>query len=71
LVRDHGNDKWTIDELQYTMLKEIQILEIGIENPINNQAKLPTPTASFHTNTDKKPPHNHTKNQKKLACVFC
>lgn len=71
LARDHGSDKWIIDELQTAVLWAVRILEMGIENPISSQGTLPIPTASFHTNTDKKPPRNPTESQKKSTCVYC
>ena len=74
IARDHGNDEWTIDELQDAVLKEIRILEMGIENPLNKKSDLPTPTASFHTGSNRRPtrnPSNPTEGHKRLTCVYC
>ena len=74
LTRDHGNDQWTIDELQDAILKEIHILEMGIDNTLNKKSSLPIPTASFHTDSNRKPirdPRNPTEGQKRLTSVYC
>ncbi len=71
LARDHGNDEWTIDKLQDAVLKEIRILEMGIEHPLNKKSSLPIPTASFHTGSNRRPTRNPTEGQKRLTCVYC
>ena len=68
LAGDNGNDEWSIDELQDAILKEICILEMGTENPINHKNSLPIPTASFHTN---RRPRNPSEGQERLTCVYC
>ena len=67
LARDHENDEWTM--LQGAVLKEIHILEMGIENPLHKKMSSPIPTASFHTGSSRKPVRKPT--EKKLACVYC
>ena len=49
LARDHSNSEWTLSELQNAVLKEIHVLETGL-NIVNQHKHNPlTPTASFHT----------------------
>ena len=44
LARAHGSDEWTTSDLQYAILNEIRILEMGIGD---NQQAPQLPTASF------------------------
>ena len=74
LAREHSNLKWTIDELQAALLKEIRIMESGlyITDPATYMStpKNPPATASFHTAV--KAVHNTAPSgKKKLICVYC
>ena len=70
LARDHENREWTIDDLQSAILKEIRILELGIQNTNTLISQLPAiPTASFVTTTVRK--KNPIEGAKKHVCVFC
>ena len=70
IARAHGNDQWTLNELQGAILQEIHILEMGTEYP-NNQSSLPKPTASFLTNADQQQRQTNTEHQKRSTCVYC
>ena len=70
IARDHENREWTISDLQGAILKEIHILELGIQNTTTLTSQLPAiPTASFITTTTRR--RNHTEGAKKHSCVFC
>ena len=70
LARDHENREWTIDDLQSAILKEIRILELGIQSANTLTSQLPAiPTASFVTTTVRK--KNPSEGGKKYTCVFC
>ena len=70
LARDHENREWTIDDLQSAILKEIRILELGIQSTNTFISQLPAiPTASFVTTTVRK--KNPIEGAKKHVCVFC
>jgi len=53
MARQHGNDDWTIDELQDSLLTEIRIFEAGSHHLFKNQHN--PITASFHASTVRKP----------------
>ena len=70
LARDHENREWTIDDLQSAILKEIRILELGIQSTNTLTSQLPAiPTASFVTTTVRK--KNPIEGAKKHVCIFC
>ena len=71
LARQHGSDDWTIDQLQGALLTEIRILEMGSHHPLKSQSNCRQFTASFHTNSFRKPPRDPSETQKKLTCVYC
>ena len=54
LARDHENREWTIDDLQSAILKEICILELGIQSTNTLTSQPAIPTASFVTTTVRK-----------------
>lgn len=67
---DHENREWTISDLQDAILKEIHILELGIQSTNTLTTQLPAiPTASFVTTTTRR--RNQTEAAKKHSCVFC
>ena len=71
IARAHGSDQWTLNELQSAILQKIRILEMGSEYS-NYQSNLPTPTASFLTNTNRWPQQPNSENQKRSStCVYC
>ena len=49
LARDHSNCEWSLNELQDAILKEIHIIETGLNIVNQHKQNPPTPTASFHT----------------------
>ena len=54
-ARNHSNSEWRLNELQDAILKEIHILETGL-NIVNQHKQNPsTPAASFHTNAGRNP----------------
>ena len=53
MARQHGNDDWTIDELQGALLTEIRILEMSSHHLFKNQHE--PITASFHASSVRKP----------------
>ena len=73
LARDHSNSEWSLHELQDTILKEIQVLETGLNNVSQHKQNPPTPKASFHTNTGRNPhpTYDSSDSRKKHQCVYC
>ena len=59
--------------MQDAILKEIYILEAGLNNVSKHKHNPPTPTASFYTNAGRNPHSNHdsSDNKKKHPCVYC
>ena len=55
LARDHSNSEWRLNELQDAILKEIHILETGLNIVNQHKQNPPTPSASFHTNAGRNP----------------
>ena len=74
LAREHSNLKWTIDELQAALLKEIRILESGLytTDPVVSMSTTRTSpaTASFHAGI-KAVRSAAPSGKKKLLCVYC
>ena len=70
LVRDHENREWTISDLQGAILKEIPILELGIQSTNTLTSQPPAiPTALFVTTMTRR--RNQTEGAKKHSCVLC
>ena len=53
LARDHSNSEWSLNELPDAVLKEIRVLETGLNIVNQHKQNSLTPTASFHTNATK------------------
>jgi len=78
IARSHGNDRWTLSELQSAILQELRIPEMGTDYFTSNQSQKDTytPTASFFTNADRqqaisKQPKRHSEQLKRHSCVYC
>jgi len=54
LVRAHGTDEWTFDNLRKAIHSEIHILEIGANDVTKHNQSGRPPTAAFLTNTNKR-----------------
>ena len=68
IARSHGTEKWTLSELQSSLLQELKILEMGADYSTN----LHTPTAAFFTNADRGQPQRQQNSQHaKKSCTFC
>ena len=68
IARSHGTEKWTLSELQSSLLQEVKILEMGADYSTN----LHTPTAAFFTNADRgQPQRQHNSQHAKKSCTFC
>ena len=68
IARSHGTEKWTLSELQSSVLQELKILEMGADYSNN----LHTPTAAFFTKADHRQPHRQQSSQPiKKSCSFC
>jgi len=50
LARCHGTQKWTLTQLQSSILQELRILEVGTD--YSNSDTLHSPTGAFLTNTE-------------------
>ena len=71
LTRDHNNMDCTLDDLRSNILREIQILEIGIKSSKSNHTDLlPITMASFYTGSRHHPP-NPTDRKKSMSCIYC
>ena len=73
LARDHDQTRWTINDLQAAMLKEIRVLECGLyttDFPFSLSTARPHATASFHAAIKVgRQPTGAAK--KKTQCVNC
>ena len=72
LARDHNELRWTLDDLQAAVVKEIRILESGLYNN-DSSSSLSTrthATASFHA-AIKGERHQNSTGKKKIYCVYC
>ena len=75
LARDHDSPEWKFKQLRESILKEIRILEAGIQpNPM--QATLPSPRhatmGSFFTQTHKNlPTARHKPEHNDKRCAYC
>ena len=75
LARDHDSPEWKLEQLREPILKEIRILEAGIQS-IPMQATLPTPRhatmGSFFTQTHKNlPTARHKPEHNDKRCAYC
>ena len=64
LAREHNTSDWTLDQVRKSILREINILEAGVEFNLTGMSSHahpspPLPTASFFTTAQKR------------ACAFC
>ena len=73
LARDHNNSELTLNELQDAILKEIYILETGLNIVNQHKQNPPTPTAAFRTNAGRNPHPTHDSSdiKRKNTCVYC
>ena len=70
LARSHGTEKWTLTELQSSVLQELRILEMGADYSSTNT--LHTPTGAFLTNVDRRQSHEqHSSLLSKKFYTFC
>ena len=70
LARSHGTEKWTLTELQSSILQELQILEMGVD--YSSTGTLHTPTGAFLTNVNQRQSHKqHSSLSSKKFCTFC
>ena len=70
LARSHGTEKWTLSDLQSSILQELRILEMGTEYP--SISTLHTPTGAFLTKTEQRHSHKqHSSLPSKRSCTFC
>ena len=76
LARENHNTEWTLDQVRQALLKEIKLLEAGVEFsltevPYSTQPAAPIPTASFFTATQGAQTQGAQPREKKRACAFC
>ena len=72
MARAHESSQWTVQQLQMSLLKEIQIFETGQQASSLGSQERPLPTASFHTGADRKPGHRRREQtNKQPMCVYC
>ena len=72
-ARNHSNSEWRLNELQDAILKEIHILETGLNIVNQHKQNPPTPAASFHTNAGRNPcpTDDSWDSKRKHPCVYC
>ena len=77
LAREQNNSNWSIDQLQETLLREIQILEQGAATtcPLDTPSMI---TASLHAGSRSADHHRNYRSDKgtsrpikKITCVYC
>ena len=74
LVRAHGTDEWTFDDLRKAIHSEIHILEMDTNDVTKHAQSGPPTTAAFLTNTDKRTQRGHGITERKPSthnCVNC
>ena len=72
LTRDHDQLRWTLDDLQAAVVKEIRVLESGLYT-MDSSPSLSTrthTTASFHAAIRGRR-HPTSGGKKKAQCVYC
>ena len=67
IAKSHGTEKWTLSELQSSVLQELKILEMETDYSNN----LHTPTAAFFTNAGRQPQRQQSFQPIKKSCIFC
>ena len=72
LARDHNELKWTLDDLQAAVVKEIRVLESGLNNndPSSSLSTRTHATESFHA-AIKREHHPNSTGKRKIHYVYC
>jgi len=72
MARAHESSQWTMEQLQASLVKEIQIFETGQPTSSLETLEGPKPTASFYATENKKLGYRRKEqSNKQPICVYC
>ena len=71
LARDHNELRWTLDDLQTAVVKEIRVLESGLYNDPSSSLSTRTHASASFQAAIKRAHHPNSTGKKKIYCVYC